>query len=361
MKKQDKTPKTLGGNFLNDFVLQYLSKFISLGVEAEVESYMAKHEKELTGKGQRRFFVAKPRETRFIETALGPVSVLIPFICDRNRGSGRHFLHASTLCPKRVMTKPYINHYLAWKYIEGLATADFKESKGLLLDPHRPYFPKGISLRFSRLLIMEHELFNTQRIDDSEYLALWLDSVDFNQGGLCRHHRLLLACGLTPKGEVVLLGAHKAKLPDEDAWAVLFRRLKSMGLNRLPNLVTGISDRHAYRGIKRVYRDYMTFRLNRRLLDSSLMDVPARQRATYENIFNEILSAPTNYLADFRVANFILHYGRENPNVVAAVFGSNQSPRPLGTFRGYRQALPENVVSQEKFRTKELDNFVSFS
>ncbi|MDR2443227.1 MAG: transposase [Deltaproteobacteria bacterium] len=321
MKKDCKIPNTFGQIFLNDVLRTATNQFFNIGVTAEIDVYMSKNADELTDSGIQRLYLGRTPKTKSVETNLGSIDIIKPLVYDRCRSNGHPILIDSIICPKGRVSLKYINQYMAWKYIDGLITGDFQEAKKLFLDPFRPNISKTFSHRLNRLLLIEHDHFGLKRQENTKYMVIWLDKVDLSMGKKNCCNQILLACGLTFEGKVELIMATKAKSPGDEDWTELFRKMKQIGLTKLPKLVTGIDSRQAYIKLKKVFRNYSSFKVDKTLLKEILNDLPDNISSNLRRQLISIYDTSTKYVINFKITNLILNYGCKYPHIIAALLG----------------------------------------
>jgi len=113
---------------LQEILQEGARKMLAASVEAEIQSFLAKHQNITDGKLSvvRNGYLPE----RTIQTGLGDIPVKVPKTRDRSN-SGLNF--NSRLIPPYLKRTKNLEEFLPWLYLRGISTGDFSESLKHLL------------------------------------------------------------------------------------------------------------------------------------------------------------------------------------------------------------------------------------
>ena len=299
---------------IDEILQQGAQRLLALALEAEVASYLARHNaKDVEGKAKvvRNGYARE----RTIASGAGELTVKAPRVHDRR--DGHRF--TSHILPAYMRRTPRLEEAIPVLYLRGLSTSDFKEALATLFGQEAV---TGFSAStVTRLLSEWQEDYRTWRkrnLTTSAYTYIWADGVHFNVRLEEDRLAALVILGVTPDGRKELLAMEDGYRESTESWLTVLRDLKQRGL-RAPKLAIGDGGLGFWAALRQVYPETEEQRCWVHKLANVLDKLPKRLQPRAKSHLNEIMSAPTKRDAGQEMARFQAEYEAKYPKAVASL------------------------------------------
>jgi hypothetical protein len=311
----------MGGNFLKQVQLRALAEAVNLAIAAEFQAFLKLHSELRDPNGRRRLHVKGWQRDRSIVTGAGVIVLKVPKIDDRLGGDKTPKLSfSSSICPKYRKVKLFLNVYLAWLYLEGLATGDFSEAREELLAGARPAVGKAVSRRINELWMEQSRRWHNRELSSHAPICVWTDMIDFCRRGTRKSNRLLVAAGLSRSGQLELLGLLSVAEVGPAAWAELLESVRSRGLEEMPRIFGAAGAQNVKRFFKRpLVGGYEPIDLSPSKIEACLENVPKGRRLLASIIAKEAGQADTRAAAMLHLNKMVTTFGQRSPKALATL------------------------------------------
>jgi transposase-like protein len=228
-----------GRSVLDEICREGARTMLAAALEAEVDAYLAELSCERDERGHRlvrRNGHARPRR---VTTVAGSIEIRAPRVHDRrvDPDTGERFAFKSSIVPPWCRRSPQVAELLPLLYLHGLSTGDFVPAL-------QSFFGSAAGLSapvITRLVETwqgEQRAFCERRLDDRDYVYVWVDGVHFNvrleEARLC----CLVIVGVRLDGTKELVAIADGYRESTESWAALLRDLRRRGM-RAPVLAVG--------------------------------------------------------------------------------------------------------------------------
>ncbi len=126
-----------GDDPLTDVLRQGARKLLAQAIEAEVESFLARHQELHDERGRARLVRNSHLPEREVQTGIGPVRVKASRVHDRHQGEAK-LRFSSSILPKYLRRSASLEQLIPWLYLKGVSTGDFREALPALLGGNAP-------------------------------------------------------------------------------------------------------------------------------------------------------------------------------------------------------------------------------
>ena len=225
-------------DLLTDVLRQGAQQLLAQAIEAEVADWIVQHGDVHDKQGHRQVVRNGFLPERTIVTGLGEVQVRQPRVHDR-RPEGEREPFSSKILPPYLRKTKSIEELLPWLYLKGVSTGDFHEALQALVGPNCPGLSAITITRLKQVWEQEFEEWSKRRLDDREYVYLWVDGIYSNVRLEDDRVCLLVIIGATKDGKKELVAVADGFRESEQSWLELLRDVKRRGLKVPPKLAVG--------------------------------------------------------------------------------------------------------------------------
>jgi transposase-like protein len=214
-------------------------RMLAVALEAEVGAYVEALADQVDETGRRLVVRNGHAEARTVTTGAGAIRVRAPRVNDRRVASetGERCRFASAILPPWARKSPKVAEVLPLMYLHGMSTGDFAPALGEFFGSAAGLSPSVIT-RLTRQWQDEQRAFAQRRLDDVDYVYVWVDGIHFNirleEARLCA----LVVVGVRADGTKELVAIADGYRESTESWADLLRDLRRRGM-RAPVLAVG--------------------------------------------------------------------------------------------------------------------------
>ena len=240
---------------LSEILREGAQRLLAQAVGTELEELLSEYAGETDAEGRQRVVRNGYLPRREILTGLGPLSVQIPRVRDREgaREGGKPVRFQSSLVPPYMKRTKNLEELLPCLYLKGISTGDFSEALSALLGPEAPGLSANSISRLKGGWTAEHEEWSRRDLSGKRYVYVWVDgiyaNVRFEDARLC----LLVVMGATEDGKKELIAVEDGYRESEESWLLLLRDLQARGLEIEPKLAIGDGSLGFWKALAQVY------------------------------------------------------------------------------------------------------------
>jgi putative transposase len=301
---------------LDDLAREGARRMLVSALEAEVASYLERHQGERDEQGRARVVRNGRAKPRRVTVGSGTVEITAPRVNDRRvdaEGSRQRF--TSAILPPYMRRSPKVAEVLPILYLRGLSTGDFQEAlKALLGEDAAGLSPSNISKLLS-VWVEEYQRFRTRDLSDRDYVYVWADGVHFNirleEDRLCT----LVILGVRPDGTKELIAVEDGFRESAESWAGVLRDLKRRGM-RAPELAIGDGALGFWAALRDVWPETRAQRDWVHRIANVLDKLPKRQQPKVKAALRDIMRADSRKSAETDIQAFEEEYGAKYPKAV---------------------------------------------
>ncbi len=301
---------------LDDLAREGARRMLVSALEAEVASYLERHQGERDEQGRARVVRNGRAKPRRVTVGSGTVEITAPRVNDRRvdaEGSRQRF--TSAILPPYMRRSPKVAEVLPILYLRGLSTGDFQEAlKAVLGEDAAGLSPSNISKLLS-VWVEEYQRFRTRDLSDRDYVYVWADGVHFNirleEDRLCT----LVILGVRPDGTKELIAVEDGFRESAESWAGVLRDPKRRGM-RAPELAIGDGALGFWAALRDVWPETRAQRDWVHRIANVLDKLPKRQQPKVKAALRDIMRADSRKSAETDIQAFEEEYGAKYPKAV---------------------------------------------
>lgn len=303
------------GPELDELVRQGARRMLLAALDAEVASYIERHREFRDERGHAQVVRNGRGRPRKVTVGAGTLEVAAPRVDDRREGER----FTSRILPPYMRRSPKVEEALPVLYLRGLSTGDFRPAlKGLLGEDVSGLSPANVT-RLIGIWEAEWEAWRSRRLEDVDYVYVWVDGVHVNvrlgeKDRLC----LLVMIGVRPDGTKELIAVEDGYRESTESWATLLRDLKRRGM-RAPELAVGDGALGFWAAVRDVWPETREQRDWVHVIGNVLDKLPKRLQARAKELLHEIMYAPTRDDAEQGLKRFEDEYGAKYPKAVESL------------------------------------------
>src|SRR5215203_5240655 len=244
---------------LDEIVLAGARRMLAAALEAEVDAYVAGLAGERDERGRRLVVRNGRAEPRTITTAAGSIEVTAPRVNDKRvDDAGERCRFRSSILTPWARKSPKVAEVLPLMYLHGMSSGDFAPALAGFFGSAAGLSASVIT-RLTAQWQAEQRAFAERRLDDVDYVYVWVDGVHFNvrlgDERLC----VLVVVGVRADGTKELVAITDGYRESTQSWADLLRDLKRRGM-RAPVLAVGDGALGFWGALREVFPDARTQR-----------------------------------------------------------------------------------------------------
>jgi len=304
---------------LDEIAREGARRLLAQALELEVAEYLETHQaRDANGHALVvRNGKARPRQ---ITLGSGTVQIQAPRVNDQRIGAdGERQRFTSQILPPYMRRSPKVAEVLPVLYLRGLSTGDFREALPVLLgqEAARGLSPTNIA-RMTSAWQEEYEAFGKRRLDEHDYVYIWVDGIHVNvrleEDRLC----LLVMIGARPDGTKELIAIADGYRESTESWLDLLRDLKARGM-QAPVIAIGDGALGFWAALREVWPETREQRDWVHRLANVLDKLPKRLQPKAKAALHEIMYAENRKDAELARDAFVAGYESKYPKAVESL------------------------------------------
>lgn len=343
------------GDPLQAILKEGAQQLLAQAVEAEIASFLAKHNTE----GSAATVVRNgylPERT--IQTGLGDVEVKIPKTRDRTK-TGLKF--NSTLIPPYLKRTKSIEEFLPWLYLRGISTGDFSESLKHLLGDEAGGLSAGTISRLKQGWEQDYQNWNQRDLSGKRYVYIWADGIHSNvrmDDRLC----LLVIIGSDEHGNKELIALDDGYRESAASWEDTLLSLTQRGLSVAPELAVGDGALGFWKALGKVFPHTQQQRCWVHKTANIMEKLPKTMQPKVKEVLHNIWGAETREAAEIAYKNCIERFEGKYPKAMNCLEKDKESMLafysfPAENWQHIRTTNPiESVFATVRLRTTRSKN-----
>ncbi len=304
---------------LDEIVREGARRMLVAALEAEVDGYVSAFVDQLDGRGRRLVTRNGHAQPRTITTAAGGIAIQTPRVDDRrvDDQTGQRCRFRSAIVAPWCRKSPKVTEVLPLMYLHGMSSGDF----GPALEE---FFGSAAGLSASVITRLttqwqaEQRAFAERRLDDRDFVYIWVDGIHFNvrleEARLCA----LVIVGVRADGTKELVAITDGHRESTDSWADLLRDLKRRGM-RAPMVAVGDGALGFWAALRTVWPETTEARCWVHKVANCLNALPKSVQPTARRMLAEIRDAEDREHAVEAIGAFAAEFGTKWPKAVAKI------------------------------------------
>lgn len=299
---------------LDEIAREGARRMLLEALEAEVANYIELHRNARDEQGHALVVRNGKARPRSVTLGSGTVKVTAPRVNDK-RPDERF---TSRILPPYMRRSPKVAEVLPVLYLRGLSTGDFREALPKLLGEQAAGLSPTNIARMTNVWQQEYQVFKKRRLDDRDYVYVWIDGIHVNVRLEVDRLCLLVMIGARPDGTKELIAIEDGYRESTESWLDLLRDLKVRGM-QAPLVAIGDGALGFWAALREVWpqtreqRDWVHKIVN--VLDK----LPKRLRPKAKEALHEIMYAETREDAEEAKASFITSYQAKYPKAAESL------------------------------------------
>jgi transposase-like protein len=294
-------------------------RMLAQALEEEVAAYIERFKGE-RGEDGRALVVRNGKgKARKVTMGAGTVEVQAPRVNDKRVDEGgERQRFTSKILPPYMRRSPKVAEVLPVLYLRGLSTGDFKEALSSLLGEDAAGLSSTNIARLTNEWDTEYRAFKRRRMEDRDYVYVWVDGVHFNirleDDRLCT----LVIIGVRPDGTKELVAVEDGYRESTDSWATVLRDLAARGM-RAPVVAVGDGALGFWAAVREVWPQTREQRCWVHRLANVLDKLPRRIQGKAKKMLHEAMNAETHEDAEAEIERFAETFGAKHPKAVESL------------------------------------------
>jgi putative transposase len=304
---------------LDEIVREGARRMLAAAIEAEADGYVNAFA-DLRDENGRRLVVRNGHaEPRTIVTAAGGIEVQAPRVNDRrvDEVTGERQRFRSVIVPPWCRKSPKVSEVLPLMYLHGMSSGDFAPALEEFFGSAAGLSPSVIT-RLTKQWQAEQRAFSERRLDDRDYVYVWVDGIHFNvrleQARLCT----LVVVGVRVDGTKELVAITDGQRESTESWADVLRDLKRRGM-RAPMVAVGDGALGFWAALRKVWPDTTEQRCWVHKVANVLNALPKSVQPTARKMLAEIRDAEDRQHAVTAIDAFAKEFAVKWPKAVAKI------------------------------------------
>jgi hypothetical protein len=179
-------------------------------------------------------------------------------------------------------------------------------------DVHR----RRLSPWLTKAFRIKRDSWLTRDLSKADFPIFWVDKVDLGRQGPEANYRIFVVAALTVNGLTKLVSVQQSgNLDDHCSWRLMFDRLKSQGVEKLPP-VTGVIERDVVKGIREAYPEFETVSPPEEHVRWILSRIPKQRYRVGRTICEAIIRTKSPRRYNQYVALFVKTFALTDPRLV---------------------------------------------
>ncbi|MGH8997722.1 MAG: IS256 family transposase [Acidimicrobiales bacterium] len=302
---------------LDEIVREGARRLLAAALEAEVDGYIAAFADERDETGRRLVVRNGHAEPRTITTAAGGIEITAPRVNDRrvDEASGARARFASAIVPAWCRKSPKVSEVLPLLYLHGMSSGDFAPAMEEFFGSAAGLSPSVIT-RLTKTWQAEQRTFSERRLDEVDYVYMWVDGIHFNvrleEARLCA----LVIVGVRADGTKELVSITDGHRESTESWADVLRDLKRRGMSA-PAVAVGDGALGFWAALRKVWPETTEARCWVHKVANILSALPKSVQPTARRMLAEVRDAEDRAHAVVAIDDFAAEFAVKWPKAVA--------------------------------------------
>jgi len=317
MQERNKTAQEERGgqDGLTELMRTGARKLIAQALQAEVAELLATYADQQDEQGRAVVVRNGHHPEREIQTGIGPVTVQVPKVRSRQ---GEPVTFRSALVPPYVRKTASLEAAIPWLYLKGISTGEMQVALETLVGPEAKGLSASTVARLKQLWREEYEVWRQQRVDDDQWVYIWVDGIYSELRA--EHHRLcaLVVIGVNARGEKHFLAIEDGVRESTQSWREILLNLKARGM-MAPKVAIGDGAMGFWAAVEEVYPTTRHQRCWCHKTNNVLNALPTSVQPKAKRALQEIWRAETKLTAEQAFDVFLDTYGPKYPKATACL------------------------------------------
>jgi len=340
---------------LDEIAREGARRMLLWALETEVAHYIETHQDARDELGHALVVRNGKARARKVTLGSGTVEVSAPRVNDRRRGpDGERRRFTSKILPPYMRRSPKVAEVLPVLYLRGLSTGDFQDALAALVGEEATGLSATNITRMTAVWQEEHETFRKRRLEERDYVYIWVDGIHVNirleEDRLC----LLVMIGARPDGTKELIAIEDGYRESKESWLEILRDLKGRGM-QAPVVAVGDGALGFWAALRDVWPETRVQRDWFHRLGNVLDKLPKRLQPKAKAALREIMYAATREAAEDAMDTFATQYRAKYPKAVESLLRDEQELLTFFDFPAehWKHLRTSNVV-ESPFATVRL-------
>jgi len=316
MRKDNVIPIRKLERFVEDPITDILRsgarKLLAEALETEIQIFLSQYSELIDDRGRSRITRNGYLPEREIQTGIGPVSVKVPRVRDRQPDGIGVIKFTSALLPPYLRKTKSMEELIPWLYLKGVSTGDFSDALASLVGKDAQGLSSSTVSRLKTVWEDEYEKWQKRDLSNKRYVYIWADGIYCNVRMEDRQC-LLVIIGASKDGKKELLALESGMRESELSWKEILEDLKHRGLKTAPELAIGDGALGFWKAIAKVYDKTRWQRCWVHKTANVLNKLPKSLQKKAKANLQEIWMAPKKDEAVKQFNTFIKTYGAKYP------------------------------------------------
>jgi len=304
---------------LDEIVREGARRMLAAAIEAEADGYVAAFADERDESGRRLVVRNGHAEPRTIVTAAGGIEIQAPRVNDRrvDEVTGERQRFKSVIVPPWCRKSPKVSEVLPLMYLHGMSSGDFVPALEEFFGSSAGLSASVIT-RLTKQWQAEQRAFAERRLDDRDYVYVWVDGIHFNvrleEARLCTQ----VVVGVRVDGTKELVAITDGLRESTESWADVLRDLKRRGM-RAPMVAVGDGALGFWAALRKVWPETTEQRCWVHKVANCLNALPKSVQPTARKLLAEIRDAEDRAHAVSAIDAFAAEFAVKWPKAVAKI------------------------------------------
>jgi len=363
MSKDNVIPIRKPERFIDDPITDILRsgarKLLAEALETEIEVFLSEYQELKDDLGRKRVVRNGYNPKREIQTGIGPVSVKVPRVRDRQSEGIEIVRFTSTLLPPYLRKTRSIEELIPWLYLKGVSTGDFSDALVALVGIDAQGLSSSNVSRLKTVWEDEYEKWQKRDLSNKRYVYIWADGIYCNVRMEDRQC-LLVIIGATKDGKKEIIALESGMRESELSWTEILEDLKFRGLKTAPELAIGDGALGFWKALAKVYDKTRWQRCWVHKTANVLNKLPKSLQPKAKEKLHEIWMAPKKDEAEKQFDVFVSIYGAKYPKAVECLEKDREAlltfyDFPAEHWKHIRTTNPiESAFSTVRLRTAKV-------
>ncbi len=224
-------------DLLTELAKQGAREMLATALGLEVQAFIESHQHEKMPTGEPRIIRNGYLPERPVQTGIGSIEVRVPRV--RDRASEDKIKFKSSIVPPYLRRSKNIEEFLPLLYLKGISTGDFQDTLTPLFGENSKNLSPGVIGRLKSAWETEYYQWHKRDLSKGTYVYWWVDGIYLQARMEDARDCVLVIIGVNDRGEKELLALEDGFRESKESWLEVINHLKSLGLNKGPEVVVG--------------------------------------------------------------------------------------------------------------------------
>jgi transposase-like protein len=300
-----------GQSPLDELVREGARRMIQAAIDAEVETFLARHAARVDESGRRLVVKNGSLPAREILTGAGPVEIKQGRVRDNGSDAEARVQFVPSVLPAYLRRTDKIEELIPWLYLKGVSTGDFGEALQSLLGEHAKGLSPNVVVRLKEQWGEEYDEWNRRDLSDKKYIYVWADGIHAKvrlEDDANKKQCILVLMGATADGKKELIAVSDGYRESEQSWSELLLSLKQRGLSEAPKMAVGDGALGFWAALRKLFPETAEQRCWVHKTANVLNKLPKSVQPKAKGDLHEIWQAATREQAKKAFDNFLEKY-----------------------------------------------------